>query len=191
MMQDQAIRALRSVCVASVLCGALVAACAGGDTPARTDELEQLIADTYGRGRQVGAGASGGAGGSSASGTGGSAGSGSMVGGTGGSGGGGCNGFELLQTSCGGNNCHGGPNSGTLTNFAFDEATASALEGQPSAASICTMDSAPVFDSGNAPASLVMKKIDGSASCGQRMPPGGPFLQQADIDCIQTWIESL
>jgi hypothetical protein len=172
-----------------VLCGAIIAACAGGDTPARTDELEQLIADTYGRGNQTGVGASGGAGGS-ASGMGGSAG-GSMVGGTGGSSSGGCNGFELLQTRCGGSICHDGPNSGTVTNFAFDEATASALEGLPSQGSECTTDSAPIFNSGNAAASLVMRKIEGSASCGQRMPPGGPFLEQAEVDCIQAWIEDL
>jgi hypothetical protein len=191
MMQDQAIRALRSVCGVSVLLGALIAACAGNDTPARTDELEQLIADTYGRGNQTGAGASGGngAGGSSSSGTGGSAG-GSMVG-MGGSGSSACNGFELLAASCSGSVCHSAPTSGALTNFVFDEATAAALEGQPAPGSNCTTDSAPVFDSGNPAASLVMKKISGSASCGQRMPPGGPFLEQADIDCIQTWIESL
>ncbi len=196
-MQDQAIRTLGTLCGVAVLCAAFIAACAGTDTPARTDELEQLIADTYTNGGQVGAGA--GAGGGASSGTGGGAGSGGgMSSGTGGgstasggASGGGCDGFALLEESCGGGNCHGAPSPGLLTNFAFDVMTAAALEGQPSAGSACTSDSSPVFDATNPAASLVMKKIVGSATCGQRMPIGGPFLGQADIDCIQTWIQSL
>lgn len=193
MMQDQAIRTLGSVCGVALLFGALIAACAGGNTPARTDELEQLIEDTFTNGGQVGAGAGAGAGGAGAGGSSGS-GTGGSGGGTaaGGTSGGGCDGFVLLQESCGGAACHSAPTAGFLTNFALDEATAEALEGQPPSGSSCTTDSAPVFDSANAAASLVMKKINGSATCGGRMPPGnGPYLEQAEVACIQSWIESL
>ena len=88
-------------------------------------------------------------------------------------------------------NCHGGAQPGFLTNFALDEATAAALEGQPSAGMACTGDNSPVFDADNPAASLVLKKIAGTANCGIPMPPGGPDLEDAEIQCIQTWIESL
>lgn len=201
-MQDRAIRTLRSVCAGSVLLGSLVAACAGGDTPLRDDALEEQIANTYSPGRVGAAGGAGGsgAGGSSASGTGGSASSnagssgvagGASMPGTGGSSSGACNGFAILQTKCGGPSCHGGASPGYLTNFALDEDTAAALEGGPSQGMACTADNSLLFDADNAAASLVLKKISGTANCGGQMPPGGPVLPAADVACIQTWIESL
>jgi hypothetical protein len=111
--------------------------------------------------------------------------------GTGGSGSGACNGFAILQTKCGGGPCHGGESPGFLTNFALDEATAEELEGQPSAGTACTTDNSSVFNADNPAASLVIRKISGTASCGGQMPPGPPLLEPADIQCIQTWIGSL
>lgn len=188
-MQDQAIRTLGRVCGVAVLLGALIAACAGSDTPARTSELEQLIEDTYTNRGQVGAGAGAGAGGgagSSAMGTGGSAG-GSM--GMGGASGGGCDGFAILQTNCSGPTCHG---AGTgFTPFAA--ALADVEDFVDTASDICgSQDNAAIFNPENPAASLVIRKAAGTSACGGRMPPGGVgYLSQADIDCLQTWIGSL
>src|SRR6185295_13294161 len=146
----------------------LVAACAGGDTPARDDELEQRIADKYASGGPVasagGAGggtaasgsgggtANGGGGGSSANpGTGGStiageAGSGSVAAGAGGGGSTdtGCDGFAILNGKCGGGSCHGSEQAGGLSNFALDEQTAKGFAGETSA-NCASSDNAPVF----------------------------------------------
>jgi hypothetical protein len=119
------------------------------------------------------------------------AGSSGMANGAGGSGSGDCNGFAILQSKCGGPSCHGGASPGFLTNFALDEDTAAALEGGPSQGMACMMDNSLVFDSGNVPASLVLKKIAGTANCGIRMPPSPPYLEPADVQCIETWIGSL
>lgn len=186
-MQDQAIRTFGSVCGVAVLLGALIAACAGSDTPARTDELEQLIEDTYTNSGQVGAGAGAGAGGGGGSGTGGGAGSSSM--GTGGASAGGCDGFAILQANCSGGTCHG---AGTgFTPFAA--AVADVEDFVDTESTICSsQDNASIFDPENPSASLVIRKAAGTSACGGRMPPGGVgYLSQADIDCLQTWIGSL
>jgi hypothetical protein len=192
-----------------VLLGSLVAACAGGDTPSRTDELEQQIANEYAPGR-VGAAAGaggGGAGGSSASGAGGSAtgnggSSGTMAGtagssgmpvtGTGGSGstGGACDGFAILKTNCSGGSCHG---AGTgFTPFAAEEGDAPNFVGEQSM--ICgSQDNAAIFDSDTPSASLVVKKILATTSCGGRMPAGATTqaLTDEQVACVESWIGSL
>lgn len=187
-MQDHAIRTLGTICGVAVLLGAFVAACAGTDTPARTDELEQLIADTYTNRGQVGAGAGAGAGGGGGSATGGSSSGGSSSMGTGGSGSG-CDGFAVLEANCSGSTCHG---AGTgFTPFAASLEDASDFVDTGSA--ICgSQDNAPIFNPDNPAASLVVRKAAGTSACGGRMPPGnGPYLSQADLECLQTWIGSL
>jgi hypothetical protein len=204
MMQDRSIRTLGSRGIGvtlglTLLLGAMTA-CAGANTPARDDDLEEQIAVRF-AGQVASAGGSGGsgaltsAGGSGAGqGTGGStmaggAGSGSVASG-GGGGSSGCDGFGLITENCGGPNCHGAPQAGGLTNFALDETTAKALAGQQDPSPLCT-DGGILFNPDNAASSLVIQKVRGTASCGARMPLSAPPLADADISCIETWIKTL
>lgn len=43
---------------------------------------------------------------------------------------------------------------------------------------------------GDADASYLIHKLEGTAAVGSRMPQGGPFLDQATIDVIRLWIDS-
>ena len=221
-MQDKAILTLGSrglsagwsfglACVLSV-------ACAGGDTPPRTDLAEENIAVAYaGRQPTAQAGSTGMGTGGSSSGTGGStsdvpaAGAGGSDSGTGGtaSGGsagsgdvseggssgtgptaGGCDGFAVLQARCNGGSCHG---AGTgFSDFASSEAAAEGYAGEPSA--ICgSQDNSPIFDPDNPGASLVLKKIAGTAACGGPMPLGSAAnsLPADDVACLEEWIGTL
>jgi hypothetical protein len=36
--------------------------------------------------------------------------------------------------------------------------------------------------------SLLIQKLEGTQTVGQRMPRGGPFLDQSTIDVIRQWI---
>lgn len=44
---------------------------------------------------------------------------------------------------------------------------------------------------GNAAASMLSRKVHGTAGSGTRMPPGGPFLSTGEITQIDNWINSL
>jgi len=189
----------------------LMAACAGGDTPARTSALENEIAVAFAGAQPLGAAGGGsgvggsgavstGGGGSVGTGTGGgtmagNAGSGSMTAGPGGgSSSGGCDGFAILESKCSGGPCHDQQNSGpgTLSNFVLDEATAAAFVGEPSG-NCASSDNAPIFDADNPAASLVIKKITNTASCGGRMPLGATTQQltDAELTCVKDWIGTL
>ncbi|HEU4581919.1 MAG TPA: hypothetical protein VFS67_26875 [Polyangiaceae bacterium] len=185
-----------------------MAACAGTDTPETDAEFRDQLAAQYGGGRvgtggsSTGAGGGSGAGGSGATGSGGSAtgaGGGAMAGAAGGStvggtGGGSssaaCDGFAIISMKCGMSNCHGAPQSQGLTNFAYDEATAKALVGEQDQSPLCA-DGGIIFNPDNAGASLVVQKMRGTASCGGQMPLGSPPLDDATIQCVEDWIESL
>ena len=41
---------------------------------------------------------------------------------------------------------------------------------------------------GDPAASYLVQKLEGTATVGERMPPGGPFLPQSSIDVIRAWI---
>lgn len=43
---------------------------------------------------------------------------------------------------------------------------------------------------GNPNASYIIQKLQGTASVGERMPFGGPYLSQATIDVIKQWIQN-
>jgi hypothetical protein len=149
----------------------------------------------------------GGSGGTSSSGTGGSdtgtggstmaaAGSGSVdppAGGSGGggsSGGGSCDGFAILESKCGGGSCHGTGTS--FTPFAASEDDAPDFVGEQSV-SCGAQDNAPIFNPDNPAASLVVRKITGTQSCGGRMPLGATMqaLTDSELDCLETWIGGL
>ncbi len=42
---------------------------------------------------------------------------------------------------------------------------------------------------GDSDNSYLIHKLEGTATVGARMPQGGPFLDQATIDAIRTWID--
>jgi hypothetical protein len=202
MMQDRTILTLGFWSLGMTL--GLMAACAGSDTPARDSDLEDQIANLYaggqtasvGGGTGTGGTAGTGLGGSAAQGTGGGtaggAGTGSVA--AGGSGGGtssgSCDGFAVIGTKCGMSSCHGAPQAGALTNFALDEETAKSFAGEQDPSTLCS-GGGILFNPDNAASSLVIQKMHGTASCGGQMPPGGPFLEDADIACVETWIKSL
>jgi hypothetical protein len=197
MKQHQAVYTLGTWSVGVTL--GLMAACAGGDTPARTPELVEQIAVMYAGAEPVGAAAAGGgsgiggSGGSAATGSGGSTMAGTAGAGAGSSSGA-CDGFAILETKCSGGSCHSQQNSGpgALSNFVLDETTAAAFEGEQSS-NCAEQDNAPIFDAGNPAASLVVKKITNTASCGGRMPLGASTqgLTDAELTCVKNWIATL
>jgi hypothetical protein len=213
MKQDKAVYAYATWGVGVIF--GLMAACAGGNTPSRTEEFENQIAVRYagaeplgvaaagggsglgGSGTGGSGGASTGSGGSQASGSGGttmagSSGSGGAPAGMGGGSSSGCDGFAILQAKCGGGPCHGSQQSGSLSNFVLDETTAEAFADEPSS-SCESRDNAPIFNPDNPPASLVIKKILATTDCGGRMPLGATTQQltDAELTCVQDWISNL
>jgi hypothetical protein len=101
-----------------------------------------------------------------------------------------CDGFAILKANCSGGSCHG---AGTgFTPFAADEGDAADFVGTQSV--ICgSQDNAPIFDSANPAASLVVKKILDTTNCGGRMPAGATMqaLSDEEVDCVESWIGSL
>ncbi len=202
---------VRTIGVSIGMICSMVAACAGGDTPARTRELEQQIAVAYGNGVGVGSGgaSSGGSAGSGSragstgmggsragSGSGGSpstAGSpatggngGSPVGGGGSMGAGDCNGFGILAARCGTSSCHG--EGAGLSRFAADEETAASLVGEPSPTCSAGGD---LINPDDPPSSLIIRKMDEDPPCGEQMPLTGDPIAPADIECVEDWIGTL
>lgn len=203
-------KSIRSLSV-GIIGGAFVVACAGADTPARDDELEDAIAQAYGNGVGVAGSApvggsggrapTGGAGGavsrggsSSTSGAGGAPG-GSSGGGTGpvamgGSGSTGeCDpdGLELLLTRCSGPTCHSA--NSPFNGFAESE---NALVGFVDESGTSTCASAgPLLDPGNPPASVIVQKLRGTATCGGQMPLASAPFSDDEIQCVEDWIGTL
>jgi hypothetical protein len=139
-----------------------------------------------GSGNTAPAGA-GGTGGSVATG---GAGSSSLPAAGGASAAGGCDGFAILALRCNGGSCHGSPTAGTLSNFAFSEDSAKSFIDKQS--SMCSAtDNAALLDPEKPASSLIIKKANGSSSCGSPMPLGGTPLSAADLSCLQEWIGGL
>jgi hypothetical protein len=64
--------------------------------------------------------------------------------------------------------------------------SAAALIGVPSNQAPSVLRVAP----GDPDASYLIRKLEGSAVAGARMPLGGPFLDEATIDVIRAWINA-
>jgi hypothetical protein len=199
---------VRTLSVALV-CGGVAAACAGADTPARDDDLEEAIAQAYANGSGPGPAPVGGSGGrppaggsggqvsrggsSSTSGAGGApaggAGGATAEGGSAGSGStGDCDpdGLELLLTRCVGSTCHG--DGSPFTGFAANEDTLVGFVDENGTASCAS--AGPLLDPGNPPASIIIQKLKGTATCGQKMPIGPAFTDD-EIQCVEDWIGTL
>ena len=198
-------------------CLIIAAACAGGDTPPRTDLLEQTICTTYetdcptGAAGSVSMGTGGSGTGGSSSGTGGSA------AGTGGSASGGASGSGTAGSGTAGSGTAGSGTSGSgstgpvcdaptkvlnyycglgsgchgpgasLGDFGVDEAAALALVDKPTKNTAC----GKYIDSANPEQSAVLAKLGDRPPCGQQMPLGGDPVDPEDVDCLKSWLNSL
>ena len=190
-------------------CLVIAAACAGGDTPPRDEELEKTIRDTFDPGYAMGAagsvgmsGAGGGSGtgGSTAGGTGGGAsGSGGSTVASGGSdtAGSGTSGAgatgdicdaptQVLRYGCGlGSGCHGDGALAARGDFGASEDQARAL------VDVTTQNGCGKYiDSANPGQSQILLKASGkqAAACGGDMPPNSNGLPQDDLDCLTSWL---
>jgi len=201
MMRDKAMRRFGAL-ISSLICGAVVA-CAGGDTPQVNDDLEGAISDTFGSGAVA---VVGGAGGRAPTASAGSAGA--PAAGGGGAGGqapapgppvaaagaagasstpsGACNGFAILQENCSGGSCHG---AGGVGDFAESEEAALAFVGVNGSA-LCSGEG-PLLVPANPRQSVIVQKVNGTASCGTDMPIGAPPLTDDEISCLEEWIATL
>ncbi|MDZ7644328.1 MAG: hypothetical protein U5K76_09060 [Woeseiaceae bacterium] len=92
---------------------------------------------------------------------------------------------EVFTPICAG--CHTGPTSDTLPSGMNLSSTAdshAALVGVPSI-QVPSLDRVQPGEPDN---SYLIRKLEGTQSVGDRMPQGGPFLEQATIDMIRQWI---
>jgi hypothetical protein len=217
MMQDKAIHTLGKLSIGLIV--GMFAACAGSDTPPRTDDFDDKLAIRYPLGSETGvagssATPSGGTGGRAPTGTGGTA-SGTGGAGTGGTASPGTGGSATAGEAGAGSSAAGsagmadpgacdgfailktscgsagchGAGSG-YSAFAAVEGNATDFVDTDAVGPSCNGDG-PIFDPANPPASLIIQKINGTA-CGSQMPIGAsaPF-PPADLTCIQDWISNL
>jgi len=96
---------------------------------------------------------------------------------------------NVFTPGCSLSGCHSGP-AGPNLPAGMDLSSADA-----SFASLVNVASAQVATelrvaAGDAAASYLVQKLEGSAAAGSRMPLGGPFLDQETIDVIRLWIDS-
>jgi hypothetical protein len=208
MMHDKAMRRFGAV-ISSLVCGAVVA-CAGGDTPAVNDDLEDAISANF---RNGGVAVAGGAGGRAPTASAGSAGA--PVAGSGGAGGeapapgppvaaggaagappatetpppstgGACNGFAVLNENCSGSSCH---SAGGVGDFAESEDAALAFVGV--SGSVTCGGEGPLLNPDSPKQSIIVQKVNGTVPCGGAMPIGSPPLTDDEISCLEEWIATL
>jgi len=92
---------------------------------------------------------------------------------------------QVFSQLCSG--CHSGPTSNNLPSGMDLSSRANsfaALRNVPSL-QVGTLNRVTPGDPDN---SYLIQKLEGTASGGQRMPQGGPFLDQATVDMIRQWI---
>jgi hypothetical protein len=92
---------------------------------------------------------------------------------------------DVFTPICSG--CHTGPTSNFLPggmDLTNTTASFNALVGVPS----LEVPSLDRVEPGNPDASYLIDKLEGTQTFGDRMPQGGPFLSQATIDEIRSWI---
>lgn len=94
---------------------------------------------------------------------------------------------NVFTPTCSTSGCHSGPSSGTLPSgmdltsagTSFDNLVGVASVQQPSLDRVAA---------GDPDASYLIEKLEGTAATGERMPFGGPYLEQSTIDAIRQWI---
>jgi hypothetical protein len=192
------------VCAGLGACWIMAAACAGGDTPPRDDELVQQVHDKYDPNFETGAAGSmtmtggGGTGGSGGSGTGGSAsglGGSATGGGSSGASGSGstvsnlppptgptCDAVTKVFPKCSFQPCHGADSQ--HGSFADSDAAARLLLDKPTQNAAC----GKYIDSANPDASAILTKLADPPCGGVQMPFNADPLSQSDIDCVRSWL---
>lgn len=85
--------------------------------------------------------------------------------------------------------CHGGAHPFAGLNMGTQAEAFSNLVNVMAAGSACGSTGEVRVVPGNAAKSLLYNKVAGTQDCGVRMPYGGPYLDQALIDLIETWID--
>lgn len=96
---------------------------------------------------------------------------------------------HIFTPTCAVAGCHSGPPGPNLP-VGMDLTTADASFN--SLVSIASSEVATILRIavGDADSSYLIQKLEGTASVGARMPFGGPFLDQADIEVVRLWIDS-
>ncbi len=96
---------------------------------------------------------------------------------------------NIFTPTCSVAGCHSGPPGPNLpTGMDLSSAAASFS----SLINIASFQEPTIFRVavGDADASYLIHKLEGTSAQGSRMPQGGPFLDQATIDVIRLWIDS-
>jgi Bacterial Ig-like domain len=96
---------------------------------------------------------------------------------------------NLFSPTCAAAGCHTGPTGPILPggmDLSSEDASFASLVGVASIESPATLRVAP----GDADGSYIIHKLEGTAAVGNRMPFGGPFLDQATIDVVRAWIDA-
>ena len=94
---------------------------------------------------------------------------------------------QIFTPTCSVPGCHSGPTSNFLPtgmNLTSAANSFSALVNVPSL-QVGTIDRVEPNDPAN---SYIIQKLEGTAADGDRMPQGGPFLDQPTIDMVRQWI---
>ncbi|MEX0708022.1 MAG: Ig-like domain-containing protein, partial [Woeseia sp.] len=92
---------------------------------------------------------------------------------------------QVFTPICSG--CHTGPTSNTLPSGMNLSTTADSFAALVDVPSI-QVPSIDRVEPGEPDNSYLIHKLEGTQSVGDRMPQGGPFLDQDTIDMIRTWI---
>lgn len=94
---------------------------------------------------------------------------------------------QIFGPSCSASGCHSGPTSNTLPSGMDLTSAANSLAALVNVTSlqVNTLNRVTPGDPDN---SYLVRKLEGTASVGGRMPQGGPFLEQATIDMVRQWI---
>jgi hypothetical protein len=94
----------------------------------------------------------------------------------------------VLQARCGNNSCHSNPRA-TIGDFAVGMEQAEAYIDRPSVRDpACGL----IIDSANPSESLLLRKLTGDfpvPACGAFMPVTGDSLTDAQIDCMENWLQ--
>ena len=96
---------------------------------------------------------------------------------------------NVFGPTCAVAGCHSGPAGGSLPqgmDLSSADASFASLVGVSSVQNPALLR----VSAGDADGSYLVQKLEGTAGIGQRMPAGGPPLDQATIDVIRAWIDS-
>lgn len=88
---------------------------------------------------------------------------------------------SMMRDKCSGSGCH----SGAAPAAGLDLVSAGAFARMYGKASSC---GEALISPAGAEQSLLLQKVDGTATCGARMPLGGDPLEDTDVACVKAWI---